>query len=143
MNPREFFRTDQHSSFTDAALLLLRVTAGLAFTFHGWGKIQHPFDWMGPDSFASAPFQALAAVSEFGGGLAWILGLLFPLSSFGILCTMLVATWFHAIQRHDPFVAQSQAPTYELAALYGCVALLLIAVGPGRWSLDRLVFGKR
>jgi putative oxidoreductase len=31
-------------------LFLLRVVAGLAFILHGWGKIQNPFGWMGPDA---------------------------------------------------------------------------------------------
>ena len=29
-----------------AALLALRIVAGVAFMFHGWYKIQHPFDWI-------------------------------------------------------------------------------------------------
>ena len=110
---------------------------------HGWGKIQHPFTWMGPDSFAPAPMQALAALAEFGGGLAWILGLLFPLASVGIFCTMITATWFLAVKLGDPFVPQSLASAYELPAIYACLAFLMIATGPGRWSLDRMLFGRR
>ncbi len=143
MNINRAFAVPETAPLVSASLLLLRVTAGVAFMLHGWGKIQHPFTWMGADAFAAAPFQALAAFAEFGGGLAWILGLLFPLASVGILGTMLVAVWFHAIKRGDPFVAQSLAPAYELAALYACLALLLSAMGPGRWSIDRLVFGRR
>lgn len=106
-------------------------------------KIQHPFDWMGPQAFAPATLQALAALSEFGGGLAWILGLVTPLASFGIVSTMVVATWTLAITRGDPFVASGPGPAFELPALYLCVALLLMAAGPGRWSLDRAIFGTR
>ena len=28
------------------AVLLLRLVAGVAFLFHGWGKIQNPMHWM-------------------------------------------------------------------------------------------------
>ncbi|MEO5988469.1 MAG: DoxX family protein [Candidatus Eisenbacteria bacterium] len=143
MSVNRFFSTPDHSKAVDAALLLLRLVAGLAFALHGWGKIQHPFNWMGPDGFAPAPLQALAAISEFGGGLAWILGLLTPLASFGVACTMAVATWTLAVTRGDPFVASGPGPAFELPAVYLCVALLLIASGAGRWSLDRAVFGKR
>jgi len=143
MNPRNAFAVPEHSALLSAALLLFRLVAGIAFMLHGWGKIQQPFTWMGPDSFAPAPFQALAALAEFGGGLAWILGLLTPLASFGILCTMVVAVWFHGVKRGDPFVAQSLAPSYELGALYACFALLVLAAGPGRWALDRVIFGRR
>lgn len=143
MGANRWFSTPEHSRFLDAALLLLRLVGGLAFMLHGWGKIQHPFDWMGPQAFAPAPLQALAALSEFGGGLAWILGLLTPLASFGIASTMVVATWTLAITRGDPFVASGPGPAFELPALYLCVALLLIAAGPGRWSADRAIFGPR
>jgi putative oxidoreductase len=137
------FSVPAQSTFADLALLFLRVVAGLAFMLHGWGKIQNPLGWMGPDGFAPGIFQALAAISEFGGGLAWILGLLTPLASLGIASTMAVAFSFHAIVRGDPFVSMSGGPSFELAAVYLCIALLLLAVGPGRVSLDRRLFGPR
>ena len=143
MNIKRFYMVSGHSTFVDVALLLIRVVAGLAFTMHGWGKIQNPFGWMGPDGFAPGIFQALAAISEFGGGLAWILGLLTPLASFGIASTMAVAFSFHAFMRGDPFVSMTGGPSFELAVLYFSIALLLIATGPGRFSLDRKLFGPR
>ena len=142
MDFKKFFTVPGSSTFGDFSLLLLRFVAGLAFMLHGWGKIQNPFGWMGPDAFAPGFFQALAAVSEFGGGLAWILGLLTPLASLGIASTMVVAAAMHAIMRGDPFVSSS-GPSYELAVLYFCIAVLLIAAGPGRFSLDRRIFGRR
>lgn len=78
------------------ALLLVRVAAGAFFIQHGWGKIQNPFHWMDQgDAPAPAFFQLLAAFSEFGGGIALILGLLTPLACFGIACTMAVAVYTH------------------------------------------------
>jgi putative oxidoreductase len=143
MNIKRHFSVPERSTYSDVALLLIRAVAGLAFMLHGWGKIQNPFSWMGSDAFAPGAFQALAAVSEFGGGLAWIIGLLTPLASLGIASTMAVAVYFHAVMRSDPFVASGGGPAFELAAVYFCVAVLLIAVGPGRLSLDRLFFGPR
>jgi len=143
VNIKRNFSVPQHSTFSDFALLLIRVVAGVAFMLHGWGKIQNPFGWMGPDAFAPGVFQALAAVSEFGGGLAWVLGLLTPLASAGIASTMAVAFYMHAIMRGDPFVASGGGSSYELAAVYFCIAVLLIAMGPGRLSVDRGLFGRR
>jgi putative oxidoreductase len=143
MNIKRFYTVPGHSTFADIALLVIRVVTGLAFTMHGWPKIQHPFSWMGPEAFAPGVFQALAALSEFGGGLAWILGLLTPLASLGIAATMVVAFSTHAFMRGDPFVSTTGGPTYELAAVYLCIALLLMAMGPGRFSLDRKLFGPR
>ena len=142
MNVKQIFSVARNSALADLTLLVIRVVAGAAFVIHGWGKIQQPFGWMGPDSFAPGFFQALAALSEFGGGLALILGLLVPLASLGLAFTMAVAVYFHGVLRGDPFVAAGGA-SYELAAIYLCIALVLIAVGPGRLSLDRVLFGSR
>jgi putative oxidoreductase len=126
-----------------AGLLILRLVAGLAFMFHGYGKIQNPFGWMGPEATIPGIFQALAAVSEFGGGLAWILGLLTPLASLGLASTMSVAIYMHAFVWGDPFVSSGSGGAYELAAVFLSVALLLFLAGPGRFSIDRALFGER
>lgn len=112
--------------------------------FHGYGKIQNPFGWMGDNAGVPGLFQALAAVSEFGGGLAWMLGLLTPLASFGLACTMTMAASLHAFVLKDPFVAKGPGSgSYELACVYFCVAVLLLLAGPGRFSLDRVAFGQK
>lgn len=142
MHPRNLLAVSAHSIPADTALLLLRIVAGVAFMLHGWGKIQHPFSWMGPDM--PGFLQALAALSEFGGGAAWALGLLTPLASLGIACTMAVAVHLHAIKMGDSFVASQQGQSsFELAALYFCIAVLFLFAGPGRLSLDRAIFGRR
>lgn len=138
-----FFSAPRYSTPGDLTLLLLRVVTGVAFMLHGWGKIQNPFAWMGPQGFAPAPLQALAALSEFGGGLALVLGLLTPLAALGISCTMAVAVSVHAFMRGDPFVHKTGGPSYEPAAIYLCIALVFVALGPGRFSLDRRLFGPR
>ena len=79
------------------ALLVLRLIVGVAFIYHGWGKIQSPFAWMPAGSPVPGFFQFLAAISEFGGGIALIIGLLTRVASFGLVITMIVATAFHAI----------------------------------------------
>ncbi len=125
------------------ALLILRLIAGIAFIYHGYGKIQTPFSWMPEGSPVPGFFQFLAAVSEFGGGIAWILGLVTPLASLGMTFTMLAATLFHAALLKHPFVSLDHGPSYELAAAYLGVALVLLFVGPGKFSLDFLLFKKK
>jgi putative oxidoreductase len=137
----KLFRPTALSGATSTGLLILRVVAGLAFMFHGWGKIQNPTGWMGPNANIPGVFQALAAISEFGGGLAWILGALTPLASFGLACTMVVATYMHAFVLKDPFVAKGPGSgSYELASVYLCVAVLFLLAGPGRFSADYCLF---
>lgn len=124
-----------------AGLLIVRLVAGAAFILHGWGKIQNPLAWMGAEAPVPGVLQALAALSEFGGGIAWIVGLLTPLASFGLLCTMAVATLFHA-SKGDPFVKAGPGPggAYEPALVFLTIAALLLLAGPGRFSVDALLF---
>jgi putative oxidoreductase len=119
-----------------AALLAVRLLAGFAFLLHGWGKITNPFGWMPPEAPVPGILQALAALAEFGGGLAWILGLLTPLASLGLIVTMAVAASFH-IMKGDAFVGG-----YELALVYGAISLLLLLAGPGRFSVDAFIARK-
>lgn len=132
----------QLSARVSAGLLVPRLVVGVAFMCHGYGKIQNPLGWMGPDSGFPGVFQALAAVSEFGGGLAWVLGLLTPLASLGLACTMTVAVWMHSVVLHDPFVSATGGRSYEPALVYLGITVLLLLAGPGRFSVDRLVFGE-
>jgi len=114
-------------------LLAVRFAAGAAFMLHGWGKIQHPTSWMGAASAMPGALQLLAAVSEFGGGAAWVLGLFVPLASLGELCTMAVAVASH-VKEGAPFVGSGHS--YELALVYGAIAVLLALAGPGRFATD-------
>ena len=128
------------------ALLLVRLVMGAAFVLHGWPKIQNPMGWMNAMGMQSVPsfLQALAAIADFGGGIALVLGLLTPSAAFGIVCQMLGALFLVHIPKGDPFVASAPGESsYELAFVYLVMAALLIALGPGRWSLDALLFGQR
>lgn len=122
-------------------LLILRVIIGAAMLAHGWGKIQAPFSWMPAEAPVPGILQALAAVSEFfGGGLGWLVGFLTPLASLGMLATMTTAIMFH-VGRGDPFVGAGAS--YELALVYFGFALLMLLLGPGRYSLDAQLFRRR
>ena len=137
---KRVFAVRSQPAFTSFALLLLRIVAGVAFVFHGWPLIQNAFEWMGKDAWAPGWLQALAALSQFGGGIAWVLGFLTPLASFGLACTMAVAVYTH-LEKGEPFVGEGGH--WEPAAVYLCIAILLLATGPGRLSLDCRLFGVR
>jgi putative oxidoreductase len=139
---RRLFYPDWIDRQTSVGLLLLRVVMGAAFIFHGWPKIQSPFGWMPPEAPIPGILQFLAAVSEFGGGIALILGLLTRPFALGLAATMAVAAGMVHIARGDPFVPSKPGePSWELAGVYLACSILFLLAGPGRLSLDALLFG--
>jgi putative oxidoreductase len=126
------------------ALLFVRLVMGLAFILHGWPKIQNPMGWMNAMGGSSVPsfLQALAAFAEFGGGIGLILGLLTPIAAFGLVCQMIGALILVHLPQGHPFVSQG-GPSYELPLIYLVMATLFIALGPGKWSIDALLFARR
>lgn len=137
----KIFATRNYGATVNFTLLLVRVVFGLAMAFHGWGKIQSPFNWMSPESAVPGFFQFLAALSEFGGGIAIAIGLVTVLASLGVVFTMIVAVGLHAFVMGDPFVSTTGGSSYELAAVYLSLSLFILSSGPGKHSLDRLFFG--
>jgi putative oxidoreductase len=81
-------------------------------------------------------------VAEFGGGFALILGLFTPIAALGIAANMIVALAMVHLPHRDPFVAPGQA-SFEPAADYLAVMIVLLLLGPGALSFDFLLFGKK
>ena len=128
------------------ALLLLRVVVGVTFFMHGKQKLG---DLNGTEQFFNSlgiPVPALmaplVAVTETVGGIMLILGLLTPLASLGVISTMLVAITTVHLKAGHAFVGAPGKPSYETAAGYLAIALLMLLTGPGAYSLDALIFGR-
>ncbi|MEH0827781.1 MULTISPECIES: DoxX family protein [unclassified Micromonospora] len=125
----------------DLAVLFARVAVGVIFIAHGWQKLTEwgldgtaaGFDQLGvPLPTASAWFAALV---ELVGGLALVLGLAVPVAGMLLALNMLGAFLLVHIS-NGVFVA---ANGFELVLALGVTALLLAAVGAGRFSLDRFI----
>jgi putative oxidoreductase len=108
---------------------------------HGWGKIQNPLAWMGPDSPIPELFQFITALSEFAGGLALIFGFLTRLGALGVCATMCMLVFSHTVLFNDPFIHKPGGRSFEQVLTYLIITLLFITIGPGRFSLDRKIFG--
>ena len=128
------------SLLADFGLLVLRLT-GLILAFgHGLSKIKSPgsmaphLQQMGfPAPTASA---WLAAIAEFGGGIAIALGLFTRPAAAMIAVTMAIAAFVaHA---NDPWFMTGQGPAKEPALLFLLPALALLFTGSGRFGLDAL-----
>lgn len=126
-------------------LLALRLVVGAAFILHGWPKIQRPTSWMDPMGPAAAHplLQAAAALAEFGGGIVLILGFLTPIAAAALAVNMLVALFLVHIPKGDAFVSQGPGGDFELPLAYLAIMVALFLVGPGRFSLDALLWRPR
>jgi putative oxidoreductase len=125
-------------------LLLLRVGIGIMFTIHGYPKLIGGSEkWaeiggvMQSFGIGSSPVMwgFLAAVGEAIGGQLLAFGLFFRTACLLLLSTMLVATAMH-LMKGDDFNTYSHA--MESAFLF----LGLLFVGPGKYSVDQMLFPK-
>ncbi|MEM1107836.1 MAG: DoxX family protein [Planctomycetota bacterium] len=116
-------------------LLLLRVTLGGLFVFHGGAKISGGIDgFAGYLASLGVPFPLLnaylAAGTEIVAGVAVALGLLTRLASLPLAFTMGVAFF---LAKGGQLSAQGGGGEYPLAL--GLVAVALVLTGPGRFNL--------
>jgi len=122
-------------------LLIFRVVMGAGMMVHGWDKIQKPFTWMNkigePPSDIPGVMQMFAAVAEFMGGLGLVVGFLTPAAAAGVMAVMFGA-WYIA-HYDDPWIGKKGS--FETASLYFLAGLVIFITGPGRFSLDCLLFG--
>jgi putative oxidoreductase len=126
----------------DLGMLILRLVVGGLMIGHGAQKL---FGWFGGHGLAGTSaffggalrlrparfWTLLAGLTEAGGGLLMVLGLLVPLGSLGVIAPMLIAImlvhWGH-------LWAIENGIEYDLVLIASALAVAL--VGPGAYSLD-------
>jgi len=126
------------TTWQSVGLLILRLVVGTAFILHGLPKIRNPMHWMGDK--VSPVLQAAAAVAEFGGGIALFVGFLTPIAAALIAVDMIFALALVHLPKGDKFVNPGGG-TFELPLVYLALMIGLIATGPGRFSVDGLLWG--
>ena len=138
---------------TDIAALILRVALALIFIPHGWAKV------MGHGGVAAfvqdlpaygipAFLGYIAAWSELAGAVLLAVGLVARIDAFLLACTMGVATF--VIQLPDALREAQPGVNRYFAAMHGielpfalmAAALAVVIIGPGRLSLDAVVWRK-
>tara|TARA_Y100001968_G_scaffold134326_1_gene122557 strand:- start:278 stop:841 length:564 start_codon:yes stop_codon:yes gene_type:complete len=122
----------------DLAILLLRVFTGALLIHHGFEKLNDINNFA--DAFVRPlhlPFPVtlsyFAAASEIVGSWSLIIGLGTRLGATAILGTMSVAI-YHAL-----VTSGFNIYLLELLALYFCLAISVICLGPGKFSADYLI----
>lgn len=139
-----FARLDSVASYLQSPLLLLiRLYWGFQFAQTGWGKLTHLERTAGYFGSLGIPAPKVNAILAGGteclGGALLFLGLFARPASVPLIGTMLVAYYTadrEALQAivSDPDKFVSAAPFLFLFA-----ALIILAFGAGRFSLDALL----
>ena len=116
-------------------LLGMRVVFGCLLMVHGFQKLGS-YDTLAGGAFpdplgiGSGVSVSLAIFGELFCSIGFITGFLYRLSMIPMIITMLVAFVF--VHKGNVFEG-------ELAVVYLVVFIFLYAMGPGRYSLDKLI----
>jgi putative oxidoreductase len=128
------------SRYADHGLLVVRLGFGLGFTwYHGLPKLRAgPEGWAGTGEamarvgigFAPVAWGFMAALAESLGGVLFAMGLFFRPVTLVLAFVMLVATVNHHVTGRG-------TPAHSFKNLW--LFLGMAGVGPGRFSLDRVI----
>lgn len=145
----------QWLSQTDSGVvgLILRIALAVVMFPHG---AQKTLGWFGGHGFRGtmklltssgipAIFALLAIAAEFLGSLGLAVGLLTRVAALGIACVMLVSIltvhWPHGFFMN--WYGNQKGEGFEYHLLVLGIAITLIIVGAGAWSLDGVLAGPR
>lgn len=135
---KQLFSTRISERSSSWALLFIRLVFGALFLHHGLEKLSN-FDVLStkfpdPIGLGSAISLSLAIFAEVACAVGFISGFLFRLSVLPMIVTMCIAVFVHH--------AQDALAVKEVAILYLTVFAIALWVGPGRYSIDHLIFKK-
>ncbi|MCS7470867.1 DoxX family protein [Stieleria sp. ICT_E10.1] len=128
-----------HEKTISAGLLALRVGIGCFMLVHGLAKL-NGFSTMAdsfpdPIGMGSRLSLVMAIGAEVGCSLLLIVGFASRLASLPLAFTMIVALF--VVHAADPWKIK------ELAAVYLLVYISLALTGPGLFSVDHALFGRK
>ena len=135
-------RSAQPSSRIDGPALMLRLTIGPMLMVHGYNKVfgsgglEGTTRWFDGLGLQPAHVHArLAAATELGAGSMITLGAASPLPAAAAIGLM--ATAARTDHRGRGFFMFRNG--WEYVGVVGAVAAVMAAMGPGRYSIDRLL----
>jgi putative oxidoreductase len=136
------FRPESVPAQVDLGILILRVALGVQMLVgHGWGKLmafsEKASEFPDPLGVGNTTSAALAIAGEVGCSALLCLGLLTRLGALGSAITMAVA--FFLV--HEGRL--SGEGNGEMAFLYLVGYVTILLAGPGRFSLDAVLFRDR
>jgi putative oxidoreductase len=128
--------------YKNLGLLIIRSGIGIMFMIHGYPKLFGGYErwtFLGQQmqligiEFFPTFWGFMASVSEFIGGLFFILGFLSKPTTLVLTFTMIIASLYH-FNIGDGISGASHP--IEMAIVF----MGLFFMGPGKYSLDKLIF---
>lgn len=143
------FLTTSNGSLMDWALLVLRIFIGLCFVVHGLGKLGLVgtgnmagfVSWLKSLGVPFADIQArLAMASEIAGGVMLAFGIFHRFGCVLLFVTMIVATILG--HKGAGYLITNNPPGNEYTVNLAAIAFALFLTGPGKYSLDMMIFAR-
>jgi putative oxidoreductase len=123
-----------------SGLTVIRIIIGFFLVYHGWevfdkNKMNEYITWDVFKSSSSSSFMVYTGkTAELVAGFLLAIGLFTRIASIIIICTFSYIPFFVG---QGKILYEDQYPF--LFALFGCVFFF---IGPGKWSVDNLLFRK-
>jgi putative oxidoreductase len=140
---RKLLSWTMHNSPTlqQLGFMLIRIAMGSILLIFGYNKLMAGTEYLTQTGSAISYFGIThgyllwgyaAALTEFCGGIAYILGLCTRIASLPLMFHFIVAMRFH-MQHNDPFTI------WAFPALFLCLVVSFFIAGSGRYALDSLL----
>ena len=133
----------------DVALIVVRVALAWVFIYYGAQKLFGAFHGLGFHGSAlyfahtahlrpGGLFAVLGGVTEFGGGIAMAVGFCSRLAALALfgdqVVAMITVTWATG------FGSLNRGAGYQFNITLAVLAVVVVALGAGRLSVDRAIF---
>jgi putative oxidoreductase len=141
MKKINYFSSGTTTTNVDIAALILRIVSGCFMIYgHGYGKFKKFFadeaiEFMDPFGISATATLGLVVFAEFICALFIVFGLMTRWALIPLLITMIYAGF--VVHGADGFREK------ELALFYAAVFLVLLLIGPGKYSMDRWIRKRR
>jgi putative oxidoreductase len=145
--PKHYGRFEKAADYLRSPLLLaLRVYWGWQFAQTGWGKLMNLQRTTGFFESLGIPLPKVNAIVAGGiecvGGALLVVGLMSRLVSVPLAVTMIVAYVTADNEALRAIVSDPEKFTGAAPFMFLLVALIVLAFGPGAFSLDRVLIKK-